>query len=240
MAIILIDKHGKKTFVKRKGDVNTQYGVIKSKDINKCVGKARVVKTHKGYEFLVVKPSLLEKVENLRMGARPIYPYDAGVITALLSITSGSRVLEAGTGSGGMTLFLAELGARVFSYEAKEEFFEKAKENLSEYKNVKLFNKDVKEAKHKKESFDAVFLDLKSPASVISIVKPFLKKGGFMGAYSPIMDDIKPVWRKLEEEGFTDIRCLKLGFEEVIVKKYARVKGLMGFPGFFIWARRIE
>ena len=179
--------------------------------------------------------NIQEKVERMKMGARPIYPYDSGIMCAMLDIKHGSRVLEAGTGSGGFTMFLAEIGADVLSYEKNNQFHEIAKENLRGYKNVKLRLGDV--AKVKESSFDAIFLDLQHPDKMIRKLKGRLKKNGYLGVYSPIMDDIKPIWRELEKS-FINIRAILLDHREIQVKKYARIKGMLGFPGFFIWAQK--
>lgn len=238
MSTLLIDKKGKKTLIdSEKEKINTQYGIISEANLNKFNGK---IKTHIGEKLLAVKPSFLDIVENMKMGSRPIYPYDSGIIGAMLSIKKGTKVLESGTGSGGNTIYLAELGAKVDTFEKEKRFYDIAEKNLRKYDNVKTHYLNVLDAKLKKEEYDVVFLDLQNPAYAIEKLNYALKVGGFVGVYSPIMDDIKPVWRKFEELGFFDIRAIELGLKEVIVKKYARVKGLMGFPGFFIWARKGE
>ena len=144
-------------------------------------------------------------------------------------------MLEAGTGSGGLTLFMARLGARVTSYERDEKAFKVAEKNLGDYENVK--RKQGEPWKDRGE-YDAIVLDLQDPASAVEKLSKRLVVGGWLGVYSPIIDDLKPVWRALEENGFSDTRALQLDLKELVVKKYARVKGLLGFPGFFVWARR--
>jgi tRNA (adenine57-N1/adenine58-N1)-methyltransferase len=181
--------------------------------------------------------NIQEKVENMKMGARPIYPYDAGVMCAMLDIKPGSKVLEAGTGSGGVAMFLGEMGANVISYEKNKDFYKIAKENLKDYKNVHVKLGDVTRAKEK--NFDAVFLDLQHPEYVLKKIRSKLKKNGYLGVYTPIMDDIKPLWRELEKS-FINIRAVLLDHREIQVKKYARIKGMLGFPGFFIWAKRVK
>jgi len=88
----------------------------------------------------------------------------------------------------------------------------------------------------RESGFDAIFLDLQHPDKMIRKLKGKLKKNGYMGIYSPIMDDIKPIWRELEKS-FINIRAVLLDHREIQVKKYARIKGMLGFPGFFIWAQ---
>ena len=236
MNTLLIDKKGKKTLLTtEKEKVSTQYGLISKKDLNKASGKIR---THTGKELLAIKPSFLDQVEGMKMGSRPIYPYDSGIMGALLSIKKGTKVLESGTGSGGNTIYLAELGAEVDTFEKEERFFKIAEKNLEKYNNVKTNQGNVLEAELKNENYEVIFLDLQNPQEAIEKLHSKLKIGGFVGVYTPTMDDIKPVWRKFDELEYLDIRAIQLDLKEVIVKKYARVKGLLGFPGFFIFARK--
>ncbi len=237
MNTLLIDRKGKKTLIStEERKANTQYGIISETDLNKLNGG--LVKTHTGKQLLAVKPSFQDMVESMKMGSRPIYPYDSGIMSAMLSIKKGTKVLESGTGSGGNTIYLAELGAEIDTWEKEKRFYDIAEKNLAKYKNVKTHYGNVLEQKLKREFYDVIFLDLQNPSQAIEQIDYSLRIGGFVGVYSPIMDDIKPVWRKLEERGYFDIRAIQLDLKEVIVKKYARVKGLLGYPGWFIWGRK--
>lgn len=215
-------------------DVHTKDGILPAADVK----KGGVIKSPKGREYLVMEPSLRDRIQNMRKGARPIYEYDAGLITALLGIDKTSRVLEAGTGSGCMTLMLANQAKSVETFEKEERFYTIAKANVerSGFKNVKMHNIDLLEAEL--NEYDAVFLDMKDPTTGIDKVYPHLETGRFIVIFSPIIDDLKPIANKLEELGFIETRIIQLNLLELEVKKYARVKGLFGFPGFVVVSRK--
>jgi len=218
------------------GDVHTKDGILPAAN----VGKGGVIKSPKGREYLVVKPSLRDRIQNMRKGARPIYEYDAGLITALMGIDRDSKVLEAGTGSGCMTLMLASQAKSVESFEKEERFYTIAKENVRKagFTNVVLHNGDLLDAKL--GEYDAIFLDMKNPMVGIGKAAPHLRQGRFMAVFTPIIDDVKPIVQKMDELGFINVRAIMLDLKEIEVKKYARVKGLFGFPGFVIVGRRFE
>ncbi len=217
-------------------DVHTKDGIIKKKDIK----PGKIAKAAKGREYLVIKPSIRDRIQFMKKGARPIYEYDAGLIASLMGIDGESIVLEAGTGSGCMTLVLANIAKRVDTFEKEERFFKIADENIKKagFTNVRNKNKDLLDAKLVK--YDSVFLDMRDPTKGIEKVAPQLKQGKFMVVFTPIIDDIKPIAEKFEELGFIDTRIIQLDLKELEVKKYARVRGLFGFPGFVIVARRFS
>ncbi|MCK4327245.1 MAG: hypothetical protein KAW41_02085 [Candidatus Diapherotrites archaeon] len=218
------------------GDVHTKDGMIKAADVK----KGGLVKTAKGEDYLVVEPTLRDRIQNMKKGARPIYEYDAGLIAAMLGIDGESVVLEAGAGSGCMTLVLANIAKKVETFEKEERFHKIAKANVEKagFKNVELHNTDLLEAKL--GEYDAVFLDMRGPTAGIEKAAPHLKQGRFLAVFTPIIDDLKPIANKLEELGFIETRIIELDMKELEVKKYARVKGLFGFPGFVVVARKFS
>jgi len=228
---ILLHSSGEKFFIA--GDeLRTKYGIIYSRQLNKGFGN--VIESDKGEKFLALEPSTQDLIENFRMGSRPIYPYDSGLICSLLDIHSGKKVLEAGTGSGGLTAFMATLGADVTSYELEPEFHEKAKINLKDFK-VTLKQGDVTKAKEK--GFDAIFLDVREGAQVINKVQDKLNVGGWLGYYSPVIEEIKPAYDVMREQ-FFDVRAIITDVRQLRVKKFVGLGPSMGYPGFFIYGRK--
>jgi tRNA (adenine57-N1/adenine58-N1)-methyltransferase len=232
--MLLVHTSGKKLFYDvNKPQMNTKYGVILREEVNKHIG--RIFTTDKGEEFLALEPSVCDIVENQTMAARPIYPYDSGIMCALLDVRKGKKVLEAGTGSGGMTTYMAYLGAEIITYERNEEFHRKAKQTLAGFKNVECRLGDVKGVKE--GGFDAIFLDLQEPVEAITALQEKLKIGGFLGFYSPVMDEIRPASEAMRGQ-FFDIRGIILSTPELRIRKYVGLSGPMGFPGFFVWGRK--
>ncbi|MBS3060173.1 MAG: hypothetical protein J4432_01545 [DPANN group archaeon] len=237
MKLMLLHSSGNKVLYDLdKEQIHTKYGILLKSEVNKPYGS--ILKAPNGGEFVVLEPSILDLVEGMKMSSKPIFPYDSGIMASLLNIKPGKRVLESGTGSGGFTTYLAELGAVVVTYEKNPDFFKTAQLNLRQYKNVKLLNDDVYNAQE--SGFDSIFLDLQYPGKAIEALHLKLNPGGFLGVFTPILDDVKPVWETLAELGFSEIRALQFDVKELQVKKYLRVKGPLGFPGFFIWARKIK
>ena len=106
-------------------------------------------------------PPLLKKLK--RGGSAITLPKDAGMIIAYSGIGKESRVLELGSGSGFMTVQMANVAKEVISYEKREEFQELAKSNVkrSGLENVTFkFGDVLKDVDEEPESFDMVFCDI--------------------------------------------------------------------------------
>src|SRR6266576_3458520 len=88
-----------------------------------------VVTTQLGARLLAVRPTFAEQVTGRRRQTQPIYPKDLGAILVGADIYPGARVLEAGTGTGALTMAarraVGPTGV-VVSYELREDFLEAA------------------------------------------------------------------------------------------------------------------
>ncbi len=84
-----------------------------------------------GRRFLVVRPTLSDAVLKMPRGAQVIYPKDLGAILIEADISPGVRVLEAGVGSGALSMALLRAGAEVVGYELREDFADRARANVA-------------------------------------------------------------------------------------------------------------
>ncbi|RLE64554.1 MAG: hypothetical protein DRJ49_01100 [Thermoprotei archaeon] len=246
--IILLYRSLKRKFVVKveKGrDIHTDLGVIRLSNVIGLPYGSRV-KTHLGEEFILLKPSILDAVYiGFKRKTQVIYPKDAAYIILTASVSSGSRVVEAGTGSGCLTAILAYLvkpTGRVYSYEVREEFLEVAKENLNsvgllDYVELKL--KDIRKGIDE-DQIDAVILDLPDPWNVVEHARKCLRSGGVLVAFLPTINQIERTSIVLRDLGFIDICVVELLLREYRVERDStRPKTLMvGHTGYIVSARR--
>ena len=143
-------------------DLHCSYGMVRWADIE-AAGIGGVVKSNKGVGFNVLEPSILDFIAKAKRGPQAMTLKDMGLAVAYSGIHSGSRVLEAGTGSGLFTMYLAHIvyPEDVVTYEVREDFRNIAKKNFERFdiKNVKSELRDIYEGVDEL-GLDAVFLDL--------------------------------------------------------------------------------
>lgn len=165
----------------------TNHGSIDHDEIiDKTVGS--VFESSSGMKYSAFHPSLEEYVLKMPRGAAVIYPQDARNMIGLADIAPGDRVLEAGVGSGSLTLHvlraLANQGELV-SYEIRDEFAQIARKNVEKFKsfdNWILINDDLANLKSEKK-FDAVLLDLLNPWDYLEIIEKVLQPGRSLVCY---------------------------------------------------------
>lgn len=245
--VLLISEDGKRFYTRLQPNhrQHTHQGII---DHNDLIGKplGRKILSTTGHTYLVLEPSLAELMKQVKRKTQIIYPKEAGRIIFKLNIYSGRRVIEAGTGSGGLTLALARLVAPtgvVYSYEARPDIQENARANLQragllEY--VELKNQNIADGFTETE-VDALFLDVKEPWRYLPQARTALKVGGFFGAIVPTTNQITDLLIALKMNEFGGIEV-----EENFLRGYKPVPGrlrpqdmMVGHTGYLIFARNI-
>lgn len=153
--------------------------------------EGRLVLTTRGERFLLVRPTLADFVLEMPRGAQIIYPKDLSVILLAADIYPGARVLEAGTGSGALTMaLLRAVGAEgtVYSYEVRDEFARRAAQNIERYlgpqDRLVMRAQDVYAAIPDRP-LDRIVLDVPEPWHVVPHAAEALRPGGIMLSYLP-------------------------------------------------------
>jgi len=198
-----------------------------------------------GIEFVALKPTLRDYIFKTKRRTQISYPKDISLIIMFSGIGSGSRVVEAGTGTGALTSALAHYvkpTGRVYTYEVRPEFRERAIKNLERakvYDYVESKNKDVIEGIDEKD-VDAVILDMATPWLVVPHAYTALKGSGVLVSFSPTIDQIVKTVEALRENGFVGIETVEtlMRFMQVERGKTRPQTLMTGHTGYLTFARK--
>ncbi|HEV8676111.1 MAG TPA: tRNA (adenine-N1)-methyltransferase [Methylomirabilota bacterium] len=151
------------------------------------------VKSSLGTRYLALRPTLGEYVLEMPRGAQVIYPKDLAVICFFADVGTGQTVVEAGLGSGALTLaLLRAVGptGRVVSYEIREEFARRARRNVEARLGpdvpLTVRPQDVYAGLEERD-VDRVLLDLPEPWRLVEPAATALRAGGVFCAYLPTL-----------------------------------------------------
>lgn len=218
---------------------HTELGVF---DLKKLLGKnfGSKIKTNINNEFYAIEPRTPDLLRKIKRMPQIITLKDAGIIASYTGLNKEDVVVEAGAGSGALTIFLAGIVKKVYAYEIRKDFYKIAKENLKKccIKNVVLKLGDA-EKKISEKDVDVVILDLGSPEKVIENARKALKAGGFLVIYSPVIEQVLRVYENLK--GFANVET-----KEIIERKWEignnktrpRTR-MLGHTGFLTFARKV-
>lgn len=248
--VTMSDAKGRRHSVKlRAGGVfHTTKGGINHDDL--IGGPEGVVATSvNGDQFLVFRPLMHDVMVSMPREAAVIYPKDAAHILMQTDIFPGARVLEAGVGSGALTMaLLRALGptGRLWSYERRSEFAEVAKKNVAAFYGAAPANWEVRLGDLAEvigpEEVDRAILDMLAPWDCIDAVAERLIPGGVLCCYVATATQLGRTADTLRAHG---------GFTEPVLKEYTgrdwHAEGLAirpghatsGHTGFLMFSRRL-
>lgn len=244
--VVLIDNNYKKYLIST-GSKTDKYKGVGVFDPSILIGKEYGKQVEIGNKkFWVLPPSLLDKLDGLKRKAQIILPRDAAHIILNCSIESGSKVLEAGIGSGSLTIVLATAVApngSVISYDKREDFIEHAMKNLrtaSLDKYVKTHNRDVTKGIAEKD-LDAVILDMPDPWNAVSHVYKSLKPGGYFCSYSPLISQVEKTVKEIKKHKFIEVKTFENIQREMIVSDHGTRPSfdMLGHTGYLTFARKV-
>lgn len=231
--------------VSQNSTLQTHLGEVKLKElIGKGIGDS--VKSSSGRTFFIVKPLPVDMIMKLRRMTQIVYPKDISFAVFYSGISSGDKVVEAGCGSGAMTLALAHAvkPGKVFSYDVREDFISLAKENVEKaglLDCVEFKLKDVYKDGFDEDDVEAVFLDLPEPWRCIEYAWEALKGGGVLFSLSPTYNQIERTCREMLGK-FVLIEVF-----EVLVRRILAREGrtrpferMVGHTGFLVFGRKIR
>ncbi len=247
---LLIDQRGKRhLLLLRKGETfHSDRGWIPHDSI---IGQpdGSWVRTSKGMRYLALRPTLSEYVLDMPRGAQVIYPKDLAMVMFWADIFPGARVLEAGMGSGALTLaLLRAVGpeGKVISYEQREDFARRALANIQlrmgEVTNLAVRLRPVEEGLAEEDPVDRAVFDLPEPWQLVDPVARVLRSGGIFLSYVPTIIQSHQLSEALRRHpGYALVETFETLFrpwniEGTSVRPFHR---MVAHTGFLTVARRV-
>ncbi len=250
---LLIDRKGRRYLVRlRSGRTFQSHSGIVSHDALIGALEGTEVAAHmndsarrSNARYLAVRPTLGDVVLNMPRGAQVIYPKDLGAILLAADIFPGARVLEAGVGSGALSMTLLRAGARITGYEIRADFAATAEANvvamLGSADNYDVQERDVYEG-IAETRLDRIVLDLPEPWRVVRHAEEALCRGGILCAYLPSINQTAQLREALAHSAF--------GLEETfeVLRRTWHIEGrsvrpdqrMVAHTGFITTARLLD
>ena len=204
------------------------------------------VRSSLGERFWLLKPTTHDFIMHSVRRTQIMYPKDIGLILLKLSLTSGLKVLEVGTGSGAMTVAAATAvkpEGHVHTYEVRKEFADIAERNLkrasvSDY--VTLHREDAG-AGIEGEGFDAAIIDVGDPWPLIPLVHKALLGGAPLVSFSPTVNQVEKTTETLGRVGFVNVHTLECFIREIRADtgKTRPATMMVGHTGYMTFAQKV-
>lgn len=247
--VMLISPKGKRYLrtLEEGPDIHTGDGVLRLADLV-AAAYGDTVPTHIGQPYRVLKPTLYDCVKlGIKRQTQILYPKEIGYLLVKLGIGPGTRVIEAGSGSGSFTAALSfavgETG-RVYTYERRPEFSELNAKNLRRIglgANVEHHVHDIAGG-FLQTGVDALFLDVREPWAYAAHIPAAVMPGAPVAFLLPTVNQVSELLVALEAGPFDEVEVA-----EVLVRRWKTVPDRMrpedrmiAHTGFLTFARCME
>ncbi len=227
---------------------HTHKGMLKHDELV-GIPEGSIVVTNGELKFQAFRPLLADYVLSMPRGATIIYPKDAAMILGIADIKPGVRVLEAGVGSGALSIsILRAIGENGFlhSVEIRDDFAKISEKNVSSYFGEKPANWKLSigalQEQQLESSYDRVLLDMLAPWECMDVASNALVPGGVFMSYVATTTQLSRIAEAIKDSGnFTEPES-----SETIVRGWHH-EGLavrpqhrmIGHTGFLVFARRM-
>ncbi|MDR0339581.1 MAG: tRNA (adenine-N1)-methyltransferase [Desulfovibrio sp.] len=227
-------------------DVHGSDGVIPAAALAEA-GFGVEITTRQNVPYRIMKPTLYDLVRGVKRQTQIIYPKDIGYICMRLGVGNGTRVIEAGSGSGSLTVALSWFSGQsghVFTYEARQEFYDLCRRNLDWAgvgANVTQYLRDIAEGFEQTDA-DALFLDVRTPWEYLAQASAAVRPGAALAFLVPTVDQVALLLKGMESGPFDGVEV-----EEVLVRPWKAVADrlrpadrMIAHTGFLVFARKQE
>ena len=248
---LLIDSKGRHFLLKLDPERTFQYhqGAVPHTDL---IGKGdgTWVESTSGGLLLLLRPRLADFILKMKRGAQVVYPKDLGPILVYADVAPGMTVLEAGTGSGALTLGLTRAvgpEGRVVSVEVRDDHAAHARRTMEQWfgevpANLELVVGEVSEHVGRVQP-DRIILDLPEPWHTMEAAAEQQPPGGVFSAFLPTVPQVQTLVERATLTGrFAEIEGKEFLFRDwnVAGRSVRPEHSMIGHTGFLTFMRRIE
>lgn len=247
--VLLVDQRGRQYLFRLQegGTYHTHSGTLPHAALLGHEEGTRV-ETASGMVLIAFRPRFADYALKMKRGAQVVYPKDLGPIVTYADIFPGARVIEAGTGSGALTIALCRaVGSegRVVSFETRDEHRDQAVRNIEGFfgelpPQLELRDGDVADV-DPKERFDRCVLDLPEPWAPLEALGTVLEPGGVLCSYLPTTVQMQELVLAFPDRGFLHLETfevLRRGWH-VTERSVRPDHRMVGHTGFLTVARRL-
>ena len=228
----------------------TNEGKFKFSDLKKIPS---IITTTTGIDFQIYTPTYKEFVLLMKRGPQIIYPKDVGQIIVESNLHNSSKILEIGSGSGALTLYLYSLlqnSGKLYSLDSSKINQRRANKTISRY--LSTYSKDTVDVNfinEKLDNFNFKNLEDKIDAIITDVPEPWdffinnkIDTNLNWVSYLPSMSQIIRINETLKEKNFQDIEVKEVILRDWIVdKKVVRpTNKLVSHTGFLVSAKYIK
>lgn len=248
---LLVDGKGRHYLVKLDPTRQFQYhrGVVEHSEV---IGRedGSWVEASSGDRLLALRPRLADFILRMRRGAQVVYPKDIGPILVYADIAPGVTVLEAGTGSGALTMALTRVvgeKGRVVSVERREDHASQARRNIERFfgevpPQLELRIGEV-EPVVAELAPERIILDLPEPWHAVEPAAKHQPPGGVFCGYLPTIPQVQTLVDALRDtRAYAEIEVKEFLFRDwnVSGRSVRPEHTMVGHTGFLVFARRVE
>jgi tRNA (adenine57-N1/adenine58-N1)-methyltransferase len=243
--LVLDHRRNYKVQVEQDKQFHTHKGFI---ELGEIIGKPYgiIVTSSLGVSFYVLKPLIRDRVLKTDRHTQVLYPKDISYILFQLGIGPGSRVVEAGTGSGALTMALANVvrpDGKIYSYDISEKHQNTAAKNIERsglMPYVDLGIHDITQGiPH--EDVDAVILDMATPWQVVKHAWDAMAGSAVFLSFSPTIEQVMKTTEELNNHPFIEVETIELMLREITVayNKTRPKTQMIGHSGYLTSTRKV-
>lgn len=247
---LLVDRKGRHYLLKLDPGRQFQYhrGVLDHSDI---IGRedGTWVEASSGGRLLALRPRLADFILRMKRGAQVVYPKDIGPILVYADVAPGMTVLEAGTGSGALTMALSRAvgeQGRVVSVERRQDHADHGRKAIERYFGEVPANLDLRVGEVEEVVAEIrperLILDLPEPWHAARLAAEHQPSGAVLCGYLPTVPQVQTLVETLRETGaFAEIEVREFLFRDwnVSGRSVRPEHSMVGHTGFLIFARRV-